>query len=162
MAKKKDALEQMWAPWRITYIQSKKTKGCIFCRKAKQKKDRKNFIITRKKYTFSMLNIYPYNNGHVLIAPYRHIDSLQKMTTKERMELLDLITETVQILTAKLKAQGFNIGFNIGRVAGAGIDTHLHAHIVPRWDADTNFMPVLSSTKVISQSLTALYNLLKT
>jgi len=154
-------MDKLWAPWRIKYIQAKKTKGCIFCQKTKQKKDKINYIVCRKKHAFSMLNIFPYNNGHVLIAPYRHVADLEKLTKDEKMEILDLINDTTKILRSKLKAQGFNIGANIGKVAGAGIDKHLHMHVVPRWDADTNFMPVLTQTKVISQSLDELYQILK-
>ena len=115
-------MDSLWAPWRIKYIAAKKTKGCIFCQKPKQKKDRTNFIITRKKYVFSILNIYPYNNGHTLIVPYRHISDLSKLNKNETIELFELINETTKALKSKLNPQGFNIGFNIGKAAGAGID----------------------------------------
>ena len=110
---------------------------------------------------FSILNTFPYNNGHTLIVPYRHIDSLEKLNNDELIEMFELIRHTTKQIKSKLNAQGFNIGFNIGKAAGAGIDKHLHVHIVPRWEADTNFMPVISGTKIISQSLEALYNILK-
>ncbi len=154
-------MDNLWAPWRIKYIQAKKNNGCIFCQKPRQKKDRINFIVKRGKFVFSILNIFPYNNGHILIAPYRHIDSLEKLNNDELIEMFELINHTTKQIKSKLKAQGFNIGFNIGKAAGAGIDKHLHVHIVPRWEADTNFMPVLSGTKIISQSLEELYNILK-
>lgn len=154
-------MDKLWAPWRIKYIQGKKTKGCIFCQKPRQKKDKLNYIITRKKHVYSLLNIFPYNNGHIMVAPYRHINELEKFNINERLELMELITQTMKLLRKKLKPQGFNIGINVGKVAGAGIDNHLHVHIVPRWDADTNFMPVLAKTKIISQSLDELYKLLK-
>ncbi len=154
-------MDNLWAPWRIKYIQAKKTTGCIFCHKPRQKKDKKNYIIKRGKFVFSILNIFPYNNGHTLIVPYRHIDSLEKMHTAEIIELFEFIKHTTKQLKIKLKAQGFNIGLNIGKIAGAGIDKHLHVHIVPRWQADTNFMPVLTGTKIISQSLEELYSILK-
>ena len=154
-------MNNLWAPWRIKYIQAKKTKGCIFCQKPKQKKDKANFIITRKKYSYSILNIFPYNNGHTLIVPYRHVDDPGKLKENEILEIFELIKQTKKKLETKLKPQGFNIGVNIGKIAGAGIDKHLHVHIVPRWEADTNFMPVLSGTKIISQSLEELYSLLK-
>jgi ATP adenylyltransferase len=153
-------MDKLWAPWRIQYIQAKKTKGCIFCLKPKQKKDKINFIIKRGKHVFSVLNIFPYNNGHVLICPYRHISDINKLSSNEWAEMLEFFNETTRLLKAKLKAQGFNIGFNLGKVSGAGIDKHIHAHIVPRWDGDTNFMPVLGDTKVISQSLEELYRIL--
>ena len=154
-------MDNLWAPWRIKYIQAKKNTGCIFCQKLRQKKDRTNFIVKRGKFVFSILNIFPYNNGHTLIVPYRHIDSLEKLSNDELIEMFEFIKQTTKQIKSKLKAQGFNIGFNIGKVAGAGIDKHLHVHIVPRWEADTNFMPVLSGTKIISQSLEELYNNLK-
>ncbi|MBU4305998.1 MAG: HIT domain-containing protein [Candidatus Omnitrophica bacterium] len=154
-------MDNLWAPWRIQYIQAKKTKGCIFCQKPKQKKDRINYIVVRKKYVYSLLNIFPYNNGHVLIAPFRHVAELDKLNGEEKLELLDLVIETTKILKAILKPHGFNIGMNVGKTAGAGIDAHLHVHVVPRWNADTNFMPVLTETKIISQSLDELYRMIK-
>lgn len=154
-------MDHLWAPWRIKYIQAKKTTGCIFCQKPKQKKDKKNYIVKRGKFVFSILNIFPYNNGHTLIVPYRHLDSIEKMNNDELIELFDFIKHTTRQIKSKMNAQGFNIGFNIGKTAGAGIDKHLHVHIVPRWEADTNFMPVLTGTKIISQSLEELYGILK-
>ncbi|MFH1063225.1 MAG: HIT domain-containing protein [Candidatus Omnitrophota bacterium] len=155
-------MDKLWAPWRIKYIQAKKTKGCIFCLKPKQKKDKINYIVARGKYVYSILNIFPYNNGHIMITPYRHIADIDKLNVQEWAEMFEFIKNTTQLLKIKLQAQGFNIGFNIGKVAGAGIDQHLHMHIVPRWDADTNFMPVLTDSKVISQSLDELYRILTT
>lgn len=153
-------MDKLWAPWRIKYIQAKKAKGCIFCLKPKQKKDKINYIVSRGKYVFSILNIFPYNNGHIMITPYRHVADIDKLTVEEWAEMFGMIKSTTKLLKTKLQAQGFNIGFNIGKVAGAGIDQHLHMHIVPRWDADTNFMPVLTDAKVISQSLDELYRIL--
>ncbi|MBU1086488.1 MAG: HIT domain-containing protein [Candidatus Omnitrophica bacterium] len=153
-------MDKLWAPWRIKYIQAKKTKGCIFCLKPKQKKDKINYIIRRGKYVFSILNIFPYNNGHIMISPYRHIADIDKLTPQEWSEMFEFVKDTTKLLKLKLQAQGFNIGFNVGKVAGAGIDQHLHMHIVPRWDSDTNFMPVLTDSKVISQSLDELYRIL--
>jgi Diadenosine tetraphosphate (Ap4A) hydrolase and other HIT family hydrolases len=152
----------LWAPWRIGYIQGQKTPGCIFCQKHKQKQDSRNYIIQRKEHVFSMLNLYPYNNGHVLIAPYRHIARLEKLTKNEQGQIWELLSETTERLQKTIKPQGFNIGVNVGKVAGAGIAGHLHFHVVPRWNADTNFMPILAGTKIISQSLDALYHLLRT
>ncbi|MBU0633829.1 MAG: HIT domain-containing protein [Candidatus Omnitrophica bacterium] len=154
-------MNKLWAPWRIKYITAKKNKRCIFCQKPKEDKDRKNYLIRRKKYAYSMLNIFPYNNGHILVAPYRHIADLEKLTQKELNDMLSLTIESTRKLKSKLKAQGFNVGMNIGKCGGAGFDRHLHIHIVPRWEADTNFMPVLAGTKIISQSLDELYRILK-
>ena len=155
-------MDKLWAPWRIKYIQAKKSKGCIFCRKPRQKKDALNYIITRKRYCFSLLNIFPYNNGHMMVAPYRHVADFEKLRPEEKMDILELISESIAKLKKVLKPQGINVGINLGKAAGAGIAKHLHVHIVPRWDADTNFMPVISQTKVISQSLDDLYSILRT
>ncbi len=152
--------ENLWAPWRIGYVQ-KKTHGCLFCRVAKAKKDQKNFIIKRGRFSFLVLNIYPYNNGHVMVAPYRHIADFDKLSQKEIADLMHNLIEIQEILKKILKPQGFNIGINIGRVAGAGFPGHIHIHIVPRWNGDTNFMPVITKTKVLSESLEDLYRKIK-
>ena len=153
-------MDKLWAPWRIQYVQAAKTKSCIFCLKPKQKKDKKNYIVERKHYLYSLLNIYPYNNGHIMIAPYRHVGDLDQLTDKEQTEMMTFITATTGKLKKVLKTHGFNIGFNIGKAAGAGYESHIHVHIVPRWTGDTNFMPVISDAKVISQSLEDLYRML--
>ncbi len=150
----------IWAPWRIKYIQ-KKYKGCLFCKIAKSKNDSRNFLVKRGKFSFSVLNIYPYNNGHVMVAPERHVADLNSLAEDELLDLLNNLNEIKSILEKILKPQGFNIGINIGRVAGAGFPGHLHIHIVPRWNGDTNFMPVTAKTKVLSQSLAELYKKLK-
>jgi len=153
-------MDKLWAPWRMKYIISHKNTGCIFCQMPKQNKDKKNHIIERKKFVYSVLNIFPYNNGHILVAPYKHTASLNKLTRPQIQELMELVTESMNLLKKKLKPHGFNVGINIGKVAGAGYDKHIHFHIVPRWDADTNFMPILADTKVIAQSLGQLYEVL--
>lgn len=154
-------MDKLWAPWRIRYIQAKKIKGCIFCLKPKQKMDKKNYILKKGRHVFSLLNIFPYNNGHLMVAPYRHVAELEDLNASEMKELWQLAVVSIRLLKRHLKPQGFNVGINLGKVAGAGFDKHLHVHIVPRWDADTNFMPVLSKTKIISQSLDELYKTLK-
>ncbi|MFH2139124.1 MAG: HIT domain-containing protein [Candidatus Omnitrophota bacterium] len=154
-------MNKLWAPWRIKYIQGKKTKSCIFCQKPKQKKDSENFIIKRKKYSYSMLNTFPYNNGHVMVIPYRHVAELEDLKAGEIKEVMELVKESIKTLKKYLKPQGFNMGINMGKVAGAGIDKHIHVHIVPRWSGDTNFMSTVSQTKIISQSLQELYRLVK-
>ncbi len=152
-------MDKLWAPWRIKYItQIDKTKGCVFCEILKEKKDKKNYIVHRGKTCFTVLNIYPYNNGHALILPNRHVDDLKKMDRREREELMDLLISTKDLLEEVLGPQGFNVGINLGRVAGAGFPGHLHIHIVPRWRGDSNFMPVVAQTKVISQSLRVLHD----
>ena len=155
-------MDKLWAPWRIKYVQGKQKKGCIFCQKPRQKNDKKNYIIERRKYAFSILNIYPYNNGHIMVAPYKHIADLERLTATELKEMMELLIDTKKTLKKKLNPHGFNIGINLGKVAGAGIDKHLHIHLVPRWEGDTNFVPIISNTKIISQSLDELYHILKT
>ena len=153
-------MKQIWAPWRIKYLiqSAHKQKGCLFCRLHKQRRDKTNYIFLRKKHTFAILNTYPYNNGHSLILPYRHVKELGQLPKKEREELFDLLQEVQCLLDRVMKPAGYNIGINYGKVAGAGYPGHVHVHIVPRWNGDVNFMPVVNDTKVVSQSLKALYN----
>lgn len=152
-------MHRIWAPWRSKFIYKRPCKDiCIFCDKSKdRRKDSKNFIISRKVYSFSILNIYPYNNGHIMVAPYRHIGDIAGLNREELNELMSHVAELKQLLDRTLKPDGYNIGMNLGKVSGAGFAEHLHVHIVPRWVGDTNFMPVLSGTKVISESLPELY-----
>lgn len=155
-------MDKLWAPWRVKYITTivKKKRPCVFCAILKEKKDKKNFIIKRTGSCFSVLNIYPYNNGHTLILPKRHVDDLAKLTLLERNELFGLLDETKMVLDKVLKPKGYNIGINLGAAAGAGYPGHLHIHLVPRWRGDVNFMPVVAGTKVISQSLITLYQMI--
>lgn len=151
-------MEKLWAPWRLEYIKNAdkmKEEGCIFCDLPEEgpENDRKNLIIFRGKRAFVILNKYPYNNGHLMVVPYRHTRSLEELDTEEKLELMDLLEKSVGVLEKAYAPHGFNIGMNLGRVAGAGIDEHIHFHIVPRWNGDTNFMPVVANTKVISASL---------
>ena len=152
-------MDKLWAPWRVKYITKigKKARGCVFCNILKEKKDKKNFVITRTKHAYSVLNIYPYNNGHILIVPNRHVSDLSGLRKEEREDLLDLLEATKKLLDTQMKADGYNIGINLGKAAGAGFPEHVHIHLVPRWQGDVNFMPVTGHTKVISQSLKALY-----
>ena len=154
-------MNNLWAPWRIRYISQKKGKGCIFCKIFHENLDKKNFIILRSTYCFAVLNTFPYNNGHVMIVTNRHIKSLEKLKDSEILDISKTLIKIKKVLTKTLKPKGFNIGINLDRVAGAGIEGHLHIHIVPRWIGDTNFMPVLAKTKIISQSLKELYIKLK-
>ncbi len=155
-------MDKLWAPWRIKYISKiEKHKGCVFCRILKEKEDSKNFIFIRRESAFAVLNIYPYNNGHTLVLPNRHVGELEELTQLEREEVLDLVIEVKKLTDKVLKPGGFNIGFNLGRLAGAGFPGHLHMHIVPRWKGDSNFMPVVSDTRVMSQSLKELYKKFK-
>lgn len=154
-------MEQLWAPWRIEYVQKARQPGCILCQKPAEKDDEANFLLYRGQYNFIILNVFPYNPGHLMIAPYRHTANLLDLTEQEAREHFDLIKKGLQLLKEVMEPAGFNIGLNLGRVAGAGIADHLHTHVVPRWEGDTNFMPVLSGTKVISEALTATYQRLK-
>lgn len=156
-------MQRLWAPWRTTYITKvlkNQHKGCVFCAIYKDKKDAKNFIFIRGKLTYAVLNIYPYSNGHCLILPNRHVNDISKMTTEEIAEMMALLLETKSRIQRALSPQGFNIGFNLGRMAGAGIPGHVHMHVVPRWKGDHNFMPITGDTKIISQSLSSIYKAL--
>jgi ATP adenylyltransferase len=150
-------MKYIWAPWRIKYIRSEKPAGCILCDKPREDKDTENFILYRGKLNFVMLNAYPYNPGHLLIAPYRHTGSLTELTEKERNEHYELVSRGIEVLKKAFKPTGYNIGSNLGKVAGAGIDDHFHSHIVPRWQGDNNFVPVLADVRVIPQALEDTY-----
>ena len=153
-------MDRLWAPWRINYISRKtKGKGCVFCRAKKGKS--KERVIFKTRLSIAMLNIYPYNNGHMLISPLRHIRDISGMKEDEILDLFKCLNQAKKLLQKVLRPQGYNIGLNLTRAAGAGIAGHLHLHIVPRWIGDTNFMPVVSGTKIISQSLDELAKRLK-
>ena len=154
-------MEQLWAPWRIKYIETPKKGGCVLCQKTKENNDEANFILYRGQNNFLILNTFPYNPGHVMVAPYRHIANLQDLTDSEAEEHFDIVKKSLELLKEAMKPAGFNIGLNIGKVAGAGIEGHIHTHIVPGWEGDTNFMPVLYDTRVISEALNATYRKLK-
>ncbi|MFT5387847.1 MAG: ATP adenylyltransferase [Lysobacterales bacterium] len=157
-------MDKIWAPWRVPYItkvvKSKESKVSVFSKVLKENKDKKNLIFMRRERTFAILNLYPYNNGHSLILPNRQVSELEELTAEERVEIFDTLLEVKALLKKTINPQGFNVGVNLGRVAGAGMPEHLHMHVVPRWGGDMNFMPVVGQTKVISQSLSALYDLL--
>lgn len=155
-------MDKLWAPWRVKYITTilKKQKGCVFCQIIKEKNDKKNLIVSRHESAFSVLNLYPYNNGHMLVLPNRHVNDISKLTRDERDCLMDLLDDTKELLDSVLHPGGYNIGINVGRIAGAGFPGHVHIHIVPRWKGDVNFMPVTANTKIVSQSLFTLHKLL--
>ena len=154
-------LERLWAPWRIEYIMSRKPPGCIFCDKPAEHKDDDNLILHRGKYNFIIMNAFPYNNGHMMVVPYRHTATLSGWSPEEQAELLRLADLAVELLKKTMKPDGFNLGINMGLVAGAGVADHIHLHVVPRWNGDTNFMPVISNTRVISEAWRATYEKLK-
>ena len=156
-------MKKIWAPWRIRYIEMamERSEGCIFCSKINQNEDDKNLILYRGKKCFIIMNKFPYNPGHLMVAPYRHIASYEDLEEKESLELNHLIGLSLKVLKEVMKPDGFNIGVNLGRVAGAGVEGHLHVHIVPRWNGDTNFMPILADIKVIPEALEDTYKKLK-
>ncbi|TET25298.1 MAG: HIT domain-containing protein [Dehalococcoidia bacterium] len=154
-------MKRIWAPWRIEYIEMEKGGGCILCDKPKEKDDAASYILHRGNKNFIILNSYPYNPGHLMIAPYRHLASLEELTDDERDEHFEIVSRSIKVLKQVFKPDGFNIGLNLGKVAGAGIDDHVHTHIVPRWQGDTNFMPVIASVRVIPQALAETYKKLK-
>jgi ATP adenylyltransferase len=158
-------MDRLWAPWRLAYVSAAGgplgiTDECFFCRGLKDSDDRKNLIVFRGSRSCVFLNCYPYNNGHLLVAPLAHKSGLDDLTSGELLDLQEVLRNCVRVLQEQLTPAGFNVGLNLGRVAGAGLPGHLHWHIVPRWNGDTNFMPVVGDTKVISQSLEALYEML--
>ncbi len=153
-----NGMAKLWAPWRIAYIKKiDKEKGCLFCHARLKKNNHRHFVFLRTHASLAMLNIYPYNNGHIMVAPARHVASLDKLSRDELADLMKCLKKSQALLRKILKPGGFNIGINEGRAAGAGIEDHLHIHVVPRWQGDSNFMPVIADTKVISQSLESLY-----
>jgi len=154
-------MKKLWAPWRIEYIRSPKEDGCIFCDKPAGDNDREDLILYRGEKAFILMNLYPYNNAHLMIAPYIHVDNTEELDVDTYKEIMVLADQSMAILKETMDAQGFNFGANIGAVAGAGIEEHIHFHIVPRWAGDTNFMPVLGHTKVEVQGLQECYDLLR-
>ena len=149
----------LWAPWRINYIKKGNNKRCFLCEISHKKRNK--FLLWKGDYSMVVMNIYPYNNGHLMIAPIKHKKDFNSLQNDEIGEMFHILKTTVNILNKTLKPQGFNIGINLGRCAGAGLPGHIHIHIVPRWNGDTNFMPVLASTKIISQSFEELSDILK-
>jgi len=150
----------LWAPWRIKYIRGEKDAECFLCRMFTEKTDRENLVLFRGKTCVVNMNRYPYNSGHLMISPLRHIAELDELTAEEEQEFSELTRRAVAALRAALQPEGFNIGINLGAAAGAGLKEHLHRHIVPRWVGDTNFMPVLGETHVVPEALLETYDLL--
>ncbi|MBM4464466.1 MAG: HIT domain-containing protein [Chloroflexi bacterium] len=154
-------MERLWSPWRLEYILSEKGQGCIFCDKIADDDDQANYVLQRGETCYVMLNLYPYNNGHLMVSPYRHVPSLEQLEENELTEMMLLLNKSFKALRRAMHPDGFNVGINIGKAAGAGIEEHVHIHVVPRWKADTNFMPVLSQTRVIPELLDETYRRLK-
>ena len=156
-------MENLWAPWRMAFIAPKKPQPqeCIFCAQPAAQRDDDYYILFRGERCFMMLNLYPYNNGHLMIAPYQHVGSLEKIDLATLTELMSQAQLALRALRRVMKPDGFNMGINEGKVAGAGFDEHMHYHIVPRWNGDTNFMPVLADIKVMPEHLAVVYRQLK-
>ena len=154
-------MKHIWAPWRVAYIQAKKPEGCILCDKPEEGQDEANFILYHGTYNFIIMNSFPYNPGHLMVAPYRHICTPEDLTVEELHEHTELVCRCIGVLRQVYNPAGFNTGMNVGKIAGAGIDGHIHSHIVPRWQGDTNYMPVIGDTRVIPQALADTYQKLK-
>jgi ATP adenylyltransferase len=142
----------------MEYIEKENDDRCIFCVRAEREQDREDLVVRRGRHAFVMMNRYPYTTGHLMVAPYRHVGRLSDLTAEEACEVMSLLGWSEKILRAAIHPQGFNVGMNIGRCAGAGFPDHIHVHVVPRWEGDSNFMPVLSETKVLPEILTDTYD----
>jgi ATP adenylyltransferase len=153
--------QKLWAPWRMEYITRSKSDECIFCTKKSATDDRNNLVLHRSDKAFVLMNLYPYNNAHLMIAPYLHVDNIHELDEVTRSEIMELSEASMRVLEEALIPDGFNMGANIGSAAGAGIKDHVHFHVVPRWIGDTNFMPVLGHTKVLVEGLLESYDKLK-
>lgn len=152
-------MERLWAPWRLEYVESAdESGGCFLCEYPPDGKDAERLILRRGEHAFVILNAFPYSSGHLMVAPYRHVADLDALTAQEALDAWALVNQSVRALKRAYEPHGFNIGVNLGRVAGAGLDTHVHIHIVPRWNGDTNFMPVIADTRVLPASLRATYD----
>jgi ATP adenylyltransferase len=160
-------MERLFSPWRSQYIASftdkkrKTDEECLFCKAAREKNDSRNLILVRRPLCFVMMNLYPYNSGHLMIVPYIHTSEMSALSKKEYADVMSTTSDMMDVLNKTMEPHGFNFGANLGRVAGAGLDQHVHFHIVPRWSGDTNFMPTLADTKLVSESIEATYKRLK-
>jgi ATP adenylyltransferase len=158
------ANQRIWAPWRLAYVKDASKDSdeeCIFCAKPQADDDEANLIVHRGDRAFVILNLFPYTNGHMMVAPYEHIGAIEAIDAETIAEMMALGQQGIRILDQVYGPQGFNVGFNQGRVAGAGVEHHIHMHVVPRWGGDTNFMPVLGDTRVMPQSLEDSYAALR-
>ena len=156
------ANHRIWAPWRLPYVKdARKDTDCIFCTKPAEGNDEETFIVHRSARCYVILNTFPYTNGHLMVAPFRHVGRLQDLDGETLAEIMRLAARATAILDDAYGPEGYNIGFNQGRIAGAGFDSHIHMHVVPRWAGDTNYMPVIADTRVMPQSLEQSYEMLR-
>ena len=157
-------MKRLFSPWRSAYIASfrgeKKSKECLFCRIANERRDEKNMVVWRGDHCYIVMNLFPYNSGHLMVVPYKHTSNLVRLSPDVYVEMMQATVRGMRALSKVSDPHGFNIGANLGRVAGAGIDKHIHFHVVPRWSGDSNFMLSVASVKVIPQSLDDLWEVL--
>jgi len=154
-------VDRLCTPWRFAYVSGQaKQEGCVFCRILREPDD-ETYVLHRGEHWYIVLNRYPYSPGHLMVSPYRHTDSPEKLTEEERNEHFDIVSRCVEVLRQEFNPEGFNLGINLGKVAGAGIDDHVHTHIVPRYQGDTNFMTVISDVRVVPEALAETYEKLK-
>ena len=154
-------MKRLWSPWRLEYLKAPKKDGCIFCQAIQSNQDRENLVLWRGERAFLILNRFPYNNGHLMVVPYTHVPSLEDLDTPILTELMLLLKRSLAALRMAMQPDGFNIGANLGHVAGAGIEDHVHLHVVPRWSGDTNFMPIVGDVRVIPQTWLQTYDQLR-
>jgi len=153
-------MRRIFAPWRYKYVKNPNSESCIFCKAVSANDDRKFGVLFRGKFSFVIINKYPYNNGHIMVAPYKHTGNLGEINKNEMLEMAVIIQKWQQVIQKAMNPDGFNIGMNIGKIAGAGFEDHLHYHLVPRWNGDTNFMPIIGETKVVPMSIDEAYDIL--
>ncbi|MBI4284126.1 MAG: HIT domain-containing protein [Chloroflexi bacterium] len=154
-------MKPLWAPWRMEYIRMKKPGGCILCETPRQNSDAVNHILYRGGKNFVIMNRYPYNPGHLMVVPYRHLASLEELADEELHEHFEIVSRCIRVLRQAFSPDGLNLGMNIGKIGGAGMEDHVHTHIVPRWQGDTNFMPVIADVRVVSEALAETYQKLR-
>ncbi len=150
-------MERLWTPWRRQYVSEDKTKGCFLCDKAREDNDRENFVLYRSSHCYALLNTFPYNAGHVMVAPYAHTGDFPALDPETGLDMWTVTQQVTNVLKMEYGPEGFNLGLNLGKAGGAGVVDHLHMHIVPRWVGDTNFMPLVGGTKVLPETLPETY-----
>jgi ATP adenylyltransferase len=151
-------MKVLWAPWRMGYILSDKTQGCIFCELPKQDRDRENLILYRSLHNFVIMNRFPYNNGHIMVVPYLHVSSLEGLSDEALLDFMKVTQHAMGSIKKAFMPEGFNMGINVGKIAGAGMEEHIHLHMVPRWAGDTSFMTVLDEVRVIPEHILSTYD----
>lgn len=154
-------VEQLWAPWRLAYVTGAKPEGCVLCSKLHEADEAAALVLARSEHSYVVMNLYPYNAGHLMVVPTRHVADPTGLEAAEAADIHDMLCTSLEVVRGAMDPAAFNVGLNLGSAAGGGIPTHLHWHVVPRWNGDTNFMPVLAETKVMPQHLQTTYDLLR-